>query len=455
MLESDKLEASPAGKQRLIAAYKEAGLTQESLATKAGVSTDTIKRLLGTKACTKGIERRMIRRIAQVVKLEPIDIVAHRDWYGESLPAEFEALIKEKTRIFVGRDFVRQGLQTFIKENDCGYFTVIGDAGMGKSAIAAKYVDDYYAPCFFNILVEGRNRPELCLNSLRPQLQRRYQLPNVERDDLATLLGKVATKLTPGEKVVIVVDALDEVEQEPSSNLLHLPTTLPPNIYFLLTRRPYNQGKKRLRVDPGVPMQELDLGAAEYQDFNRQDIQAYIRFFLHEDPDYQNILQTWLTTKQLTEAEFITQLAEKSENNFMYLRYVIPALAEGYYDNLSLQQLPQGLQEYYQTHWQRMGMEEAGQKLMAIILFILVEMATPPTCEMITAIADCEAYETEKILEEQWVEYIKQQVIEGETCYSIYHASFQQFLSKQRELKKTRKLFQEVNERISQCVYEC
>ena len=276
-----------------------------------------------------------------------------------------------------------------------------------------------------------------------------------ERDDLATLLAKVAKKLPSGEKVVIVVDALDEVAQEPGSNLLHLPTTLPPNIYFLLTRRPYNQGKKRLRVNPGVATEELDLGAAEYQDFNRKDIEAYIRFFLHEDPDYREVLQTWLTDRQLTEAEFITQLAEKSENNFMYLRYVIPALAEGYYDNLSLQELPQGLQEYYQTHWQRMGMEEAEQKLMAIILFILVEMATPPTCEMIAAIADCDEYEAEKILDEQWVEYIKKQVIEGETCYSIYHASFQQFLSKQRKLKKTRKLFQEVNERITQCVYGC
>ena len=175
-----------------------------------------------------------------------------------------------------------------------------------------------------------------------------------------------------------------------------------------------------------------------------------------ESPDYQKVLQNWLTKKtRELEAEFVTQLAQKSENNFMYLRYVIPTLAEGYYDNLSLQQLPQGLQEYYQTHWQRMGMEKAGQKLMVIILFILVEMQTPPTKEMITAIADCDEYEAEKILDEQWVEYIKQQVMEGETCYSIYHASFRQFLSKQRELKKTRKLFQEVNERITQFLYGC
>lgn len=454
MLESDKLQGSTAGKQKLRAAYKEAGLTQETLAQKAKVSVDTVKRLLGTKACANGIHRYEIRNIAQAVNLKPTDIVAPQDWYGESLPAEFEALIKEKTRIFVGRLFVRQALQTFIDNNNCGYFTVIGDAGMGKSAIAAKYVLDYSAPCFFNILVEGRNRPDLCLNSLRQQLQRRYQLQDVERDDLAGLLGKVAGKLPEGEKLVIVVDALDEVEQELGNNLLHLPTTLPPNIYFLLTRRPYNQGKKRLRVEPGVPMEELNLGTREYQGFNREDIEKYIGFFLHEDPEYKEALQAWLSTRELKEAEFISQLAEKSENNFMYLRYVIPALAEGYYDDLALQQLPQGLQEYYQTHWQRMGMEEAEQKLMAIILFILVEMATPPTCEMIAEIADCDEYEAEKILD-KWVEYIKKQVIEGETCYSIYHASFQQFLSKQRKLKKTRKLFQEVNERITQCVYGC
>jgi hypothetical protein len=127
---------------------------------------------------------------------------------------------------------------------------------MGKSSIVAKYVSEHKSPCYFNILVERRNRPELFLKSIRQQLIDRYQLPNSADADLPTLLAKVAGKLTAGERLVIAVDALDEVEQEPGENLLHLPTTLPDNVYFLLTRRPYHLGKKRLSVSPGVPVKK-------------------------------------------------------------------------------------------------------------------------------------------------------------------------------------------------------
>jgi len=76
-------------------------------------------------------------------------------------PEEFISLIKEKIRTFCGRRFVFDTFQQFIKENPCGYFTIVGDAGMGKSSIAAKYVWEHQSPCYFNILVERRNRPEL------------------------------------------------------------------------------------------------------------------------------------------------------------------------------------------------------------------------------------------------------------------------------------------------------
>jgi hypothetical protein len=75
------------------------------------------------------------------------------------------------------------------------------------------------------------------------------------------LLTKVSKKLPAGDRLVIVVDALDEVEQEPGAeNLLYLPRELPEQVYFLLTRRPYSLEKKRLQVS--VPEDCLDLSAA-------------------------------------------------------------------------------------------------------------------------------------------------------------------------------------------------
>jgi len=450
MRESDKVQSSATGKIKLRESYQEAGLTIAKLATKANVSEDTIKRLLGTKDCPNGVERWQVTKIAEALGIEPADIVDPKDWFPQnSLPPEFESLIEEKIRTFCGRQFVFDNFKQFITANSHGYFTIIGDAGMGKSSIVAKYVSEHQSPCYFNILVEGRNRPELFLKSIRQQLIDRYQLPNSADADLPTLLARVAGKLTVGERLVIAVDALDEVEQEPGKNLLHLPTTLPNGVYFLLTRRPYHLGKKRLSVSPGVPVKELDLRDDQYVNFNHDDIKEYIQFVINADCDYKNGLKKWIQERSIADAKFVEELANKSENNFMYLRYVLPAIAKGDYNDLNLKQLPDGLQQYYQNHWVRMGLEAKPGQLMEIVLYILLEIKTAIPCEMIAGIAKVDECDVEAVLDE-WVEYLKKQNVDGDTCYTIYHASFFDFLKGKREMDSKRKIFKEVNQRIAE-----
>ncbi|MEG4028874.1 MULTISPECIES: AAA family ATPase [unclassified Microcoleus] len=450
MRESDKVQSSPTGKIKLRESYQEAELTIAKLATKAKVGEDTLKRLLGTKPCPNGVERWQVTNIAKALGIEPTDIVDPKDWNAEnSLPPEFESLISEKIKTFCGRRFVFKAFQDFITENPHGYFTIIGDAGMGKSSIVAKYVSEHKSPCYFNILVEGRNRPELFLKSIRQQLIHRYELQNSADADLPKLLAKVAGKLPAGERLVIAIDALDEVEQELGENLLHLPTTLPDNVYFLLTRRPYHLGKKRLSVSPGVPVKELDLRDDQYVNFNQDDIKEYILFVINADSDYKEGLRKWIQERGILDATFVEQLANKSENNFMYLRYVLPAIAKGDYNDLSLKQLPDGLQEYYQNHWVRMGLEAKPGQLMEIVLYILLEMNTPIDCEMIAGIAKEDECDVKAVLDE-WVEYLKRQNVDGEICYGIYHASFLDFLKAKREMDSKRKLFREVNQRITE-----
>jgi hypothetical protein len=364
-------------------------------------------------------------------------------------PEEFISLIEEKIRRFCGRGFVFETFEQFITENPHGYFTIVGDAGMGKSSIVAKYVSEHKSPCYFNILVERRNRPELFLKSIRRQLIDRYQLPNSEDADLPTLLAKVAGKLTAGDRLVIAIDALDEVEQEQGENLLHLPTTLPNNVYFLLTRRPFNLGQRRLAVSPGVPVKELDLRDSDYAHFNQKDIKKYIEYVINTDSEYKDKLRKWIQTRSITDTIFVEQVANKSENNFMYLRYVLPAIAKGYYKDLDLKQLPDGLQEYYQSHWVRMEMEAKPGQLMEKVLYILLEIATPIPCEMIAGIAKVDECDVGKVLD-KWVEYLKKQDVDGKICYTIYHASFLDFLKGKREMDSKRKIFQEVNLRIAE-----
>ncbi|MCL1466843.1 AAA family ATPase [Argonema galeatum] len=452
MLESDKVQSSAEGKIKLREAYKNKNpkLTIAQLAEKASVSEDTIKRLLGTKECPNGVERWQVSQIAKVLEIEPTEIVDPKDWYPQQINQEFDALIQEKIRRFCGRTFVFDTFEKFLKDNPSGYFTVVGDAGMGKSAIAAKYVDKYQSPCYFNILAERRNRPELFLQSIRQQLINRYELREAKEDNLPTLLAKVSQKIPAGERLVIVVDALDEVEQEPGGNLLHLPTTLPDRVYFLLTRRPYTLETKRLFVSPGVVMKELDLRGEDYVNFSREDVKEYIRLFLYEDSEYKDGLRKWIQERHIAAELFVEQVADKSKNNFMYLRYILPTIAKGEYDDLSLRQLPDGLVNYYQNHWVRMGMQTKEMRKNAIILYLLVVAGKPITCDSIARITKRDKYEVLEVLENKdWFELLRRQQLKGETCYTIYHQSFADFLRDKPTLKRNEILLDDIQRLLS------
>ena len=400
------------------------------------------------KKSGKPLESYSIQKIEEISqKLDELLRNQNKNTDSFTYPPEFQSLITEKIKSFCGRGFVFAAFANFINTNKKGYFTVIGDAGMGKSTITAKYVFDHKTICYFNNLQENRNSPELFLESIRQQLINRYQLVNVDKDDLSTLLGKVTEKITTNEKLIIVVDALDEVKQEPGGeNILYLPKTLPDNVYFFLTRRRYEPTKERLYAE-GLKKESLDLTDSQYDKENQHDIQEYIRFRLKNDPEHQDGLQTWIKTKNITDNAFVNELATKSENNFMYLRYVLPAIAEGKYNDLNLTQLPQGLQNYYQTHWERMKMNDSSKKMKVMILFILVEIGTPISGEMMFDIVNEDECDVDDILNE-WIEYLKPQTIDEDICYSIYHASFLDFLKAKKEFNPTRRLFEDVNQRI-------
>ncbi|MHC5735621.1 P-loop domain-containing protein [Nostoc sp.] len=365
-------------------------------------------------------------------------------------PDEFKALIEEKTKAFCGRVFVFNEFNDFLKKHPKGYFTVIGDAGMGKSAIAAQSVSKYKAICYFNIRAEGRNTPDQFLQSIRHQLINRYQLQNAENDNLPTLLTKVNEKLAAGEPLVIVVDALDEVEQPGSGNLLDLPKNLPERIYFLLTRRRYAQNEKRLLTEE-VPEQQLDLTANKYEVWNRKDVKEYISTFINDEPEHHG-LKAWIQKRNIQPPYFIEQVAQKSENNFMYLYYVLPSIARGDYQNLSLEELPEKLQGYYEQHWKQMKMDTPDKRTNAIILCVLVEVGKPISCESIARITGRDEYDVLELLS-KWLEFLRKQKQILEDYYSIYHQSFADFLRNQPSLKREKKSnnidWQEVQHLIS------
>ena len=364
------------------------------------------------------------------------------------IPDEYRMMIAELTQPFYGREGVFEVFEQFCEQNHKGYFIVVGEPGMGKSAIAAKYVKDYDAVCFFNVQAEGHNTPDLFLNQMRRQLKRHYQLQDVEQENLRNLLQQASGKLQSGKRLVVVVDALDEVaRQNPTENLLYLPKTLPNGVYFLLTRRPYSLETNQLIVLPGTSVEELDLTVQEYEDFNQRDIKKCVQGGLNGELPYVDkvALEQWVKARYSNQEKFVEEFANKSEQIFIYARLVLQAIARGDYND---QQLPQGLKNYYEQQWKRIGIDEDAQKLKLIVLFILMENCRPISSQTIAEISEQEEYKVCSVLKNQLCEFLRGREFEEELCYSFFHASFLDFLRAKKELDKNRKELQYVHRRF-------
>jgi hypothetical protein len=340
---------------------------------------------------------------------------------------EQQKLIEEKTEGFVGREFVFEAIEEFLKKQPNGYFIIEGEPGIGKSAILAKYVQQTGCVAHFNVRSQGITSVERFLKNVCTQLISRYNLsysslpPDATRDGqfFVRVLGEVSAKLKTGDRLVIAIDALDEVDRtdHTGANLLYLPTRLDKGVYFVMTQRPGT-----LALTLNTPPHRFDL--MQYQAESLQDIQTYIRGEIKKSSQ----LRAWIDEKGLTVEEFVIQLANKSENNFMYLKYVLPDIKNGKYKDLSMESLPQGLQAYYEDHWRRMGMitEPLPMHKVAIVYF-LAELREPVSRRLLAELSGEKAVTVQQVLNE-WKQFLREVQVDDETRYSVYHQSFCDFL---------------------------
>ncbi|MEW6491160.1 MAG: ATP-binding protein [Cyanobacteriota bacterium] len=385
-------------------------------------------------------------------------------------PPKFQQLIREKSENFVDRPFIFTTIHDFLHKYDRGYFTLIGAPGSGKSAILAKYVTEHPHVIYYNAQIEGKNRADEFLVTICNQLIDYLRVTTKDFSDtslpdnategswfLSLLLQKISDNLEPHQRLIIAIDALDAIapnSQPASSNLFYLPRYLPAKVYFLLTRRPFVRERSRLLIE--APSQVLNL--EDYPQQNRDDVQAYIQQWLREpgvrsqesgETEQNSSISPPLKRgvggdlKELKE-RLIQQLTAQSENNFMYLSQILPAIAQDFSSkSFPINQLPSGLEAYYQSHLQRM----TGESLSSVELGVLRCLATPQpsinpllkqqeiSAEFIAETIDEDEYEVEAVLE-NWIEFLQQQQIEGETYYRLYHSSFRHWLYQQFNLNQ-------------------
>lgn len=357
---------------------------------------------------------------------------------------DFSAYIRERTADFVGRAFVFKAIDSFVQSNPRGYFIIYGDPGIGKSAIASKLVETGKYIHHFNIRGESSSRGILVQN-LCAQIDARFgfispsSAPTKELEHgydgyrLRQHLEEAARTLGSGQRLVLVVDALDELlnEAAPQVALPPLPALLPHGVYVIVTSRRDPEGIFRIECEYDLLDIAQDLPA------HLDDVRALILRSANQ-AGIQNYIQKQRGTIDVN--WFVDSLVELSQGNFMYLRHVLPEIEKGAYTDVALRNLPIGLRNYYQDHWRRMR-KQSGDDWKKSKLPVIVALTVVREPISITRIAEFSGLNDVSLVYEvlrEWVEflYMTESPYQGATQrrYRLYHASFQDFVASNEEV---------------------
>jgi hypothetical protein len=360
-----------------------------------------------------------------------------------------KTIIEDRTKDFTGRKFVFEKIGSFLQKNPKGYFVLKAEPGVGKSSIMAKLVLLLKRRCVthFNSRSDGIVDAKTFLENACLQLIDGFQLGDKYRplpenatangNFLGRLLGEVSATLG-GKKLIFVVDALDEVDlslQSSGSNVLYLPEVLPDNVYFIVSKRPES-------LPLPTPMNHPPFDLMQYDAESLEDTKAYIA----ERTRNSASIQHWIASNDLTREQFVGAVAQKSQNNFMYLRYVLNDIENGEYRDVSLEDLPRELTGYYRKHWaQMMGREDDPLLEMKVKIIYVISKAREAVSRGWIAKSVGETdLKVQQVLK-KWDSFLRKQEVSDETRYSIYHNSFREFLAKDETVQSAGVNVEELN----------
>ncbi len=434
------------------------GWTPSRLGVEAEVDRDTVYRIVNAPSRVVPCQAKVVAKIARALGIDVKQLLADEVSVDEQDPVppglachylRFDALLNEHVRHFVGRKHVYDKLDDFLTQSGLcsGYFVIEGKPGMGKSAFLADLVKRHHHRVHhFNVSTQGINSVEGFLGNICARLIRWYKLPypqlpsDLGKDGafLSKLLHDASARLKPKARIVIPVDALDEVqspEQPGMSNTLFLPPTLPERVFFVVTTRDIEATTLRVanryvfHLDP--------------DDHNKKDICTYI------DIQTGNIaIREWMKGQRISVSTFSTILQSKSQGNFMFVRSVLFDIRQGIYKDASLEAIPDGLDAYYEGHWRRMarGTTHRTQKLR--ILYMLCQLGRPISRDLLVDFCKEDPIVVQEVLDE-WRQFLDRKDSQYGVQYSLYHASFRDFLHRKEIVRAAGVNLRDIDEDIN------
>ena len=284
-------------------------------------------------------------------------------------------LAEYHTRLFVGREDVQYEIAKRVKEQPRGYLQLKALPGMGKTAILANLYDQHaHSPMekvekgnrwafHFCSSLGGRNSTIVALRSLIAQICDAFgldrkawlddDLEKLKDEKLPYLLSNVAGQLGDNERLVLVIDALDEgfgAEQDsiPSA----LPRHLPEGVIALVSWRVNQEGANKKVEDalkglPGELIQVLD-SANPLAGLTREDLDLYLKK-LHQG--YGVNPATSRGADAAWKAAIADAPADKPAADPFYLRFLADGSQAGTIRLDRPETIPNDLDEAFESMW--------------------------------------------------------------------------------------------------------
>ncbi|MDI1480392.1 AAA family ATPase [Polyangium sp. y55x31] len=196
---------------------------------------------------------------------------------------DFEDELARHERLF-GREDVLEALLRRLQAVPRGWVLLLGSPGVGKSAVLAHILNKLPEATphhFIRRCIEGWDRPEVVVQNLCAQIERRYgeqidpDLPEERR--LGELLQRVSKKhiLTGKDRLILVIDGLDEAAVDGAGeNLLFrfFPQRLPGGVVVLCASRPMYRLPDWMKQGCVVP---IDLDDQQWLSSNESAARAF------------------------------------------------------------------------------------------------------------------------------------------------------------------------------------
>ena len=274
-------------------------------------------------------------------------------------PLDNESYILSIKRFF-GRKWLFESFEKWLNtESDSRVFCIIGQAGSGKTAFVSKLCETHKAVaaihfCRYNN--DERANPKRALTSLAYHLS--TQLPDYREqllllNDLDNLYEKNVhrlfeylfveplQKIVPrAEKVVLIIDALDEATKNMRNELIDLIVSdfqkLPSWLNFVVTTRPEMDIERKLKhLKPLI----IDNSSSS----NLDDIRGFLTVNL------QPYLQGVANPESLIET-----IVNKSQGVFLYANEILKSVESGALRIEDAVNFPEGLSNIYLNYFDRM-----------------------------------------------------------------------------------------------------